>query len=140
MNTWTKTKTIIGGAFIATLATMGVANAQECENPDVIRFSMIPTEETTQELSLYEPMVNQIKAATGKNVEFFLPTSYASVVEAMLGGLVDLGMHGPYSFVIAQEKDPDLHVTVTYAKHKGHFQEECPVKPQMSRKPLPMHT
>ena len=103
-----------------------MAVAAECENPEVLRFSMIPTEETTQELTLYEPMVNQLKAATGKNVEFFLPTSYASVVEAMLGGFVDIGMHGPYSYVIAQEKDPTLKVFATYAKHKGHFQEEGP--------------
>ena len=108
------------------LAMSGSAFAEECENPDALRFSMIPTEETTQELALYEPMVNQLKAATGKNVEFYLPTSYASVVEAMLGGFVDIGMHGPYSYVIAQEKDPSLKVFATYAKHKGHFQEEGP--------------
>jgi len=41
---------------------------------------MIPTEETTQELVLYQPPVTQIKRATGKNIEFFLPTSFASVV------------------------------------------------------------
>ncbi|QIE46569.1 phosphate/phosphite/phosphonate ABC transporter substrate-binding protein [Pseudohalocynthiibacter aestuariivivens] len=108
------------------IAAAGIASAEECKNPDVLRFSMIPTEETTQELSLYQPMVNQLKEATGKNVEFFLPTSYASVVEAMLGGFVDIGMHGPYSYVIAQEKDPTLQVFATYAKHKGHFQEEGP--------------
>ncbi|MFA3919501.1 phosphate/phosphite/phosphonate ABC transporter substrate-binding protein [Ruegeria hyattellae] len=108
------------------IAAASVATAEECKNPDVLRFSMIPTEETTQELSLYEPMVNQLKSATGKEVEFFLPTSYASVVEAMLGGFVDIGMHGPYSYVIAQEKDPSLKVFATYAKHSGHFQEEGP--------------
>ncbi|MEO3416699.1 phosphate/phosphite/phosphonate ABC transporter substrate-binding protein [Roseovarius sp. CAU 1744] len=108
------------------IAAAGIAAAEECKNPDVLRFSMIPTEETTQELSLYQPMVNQLKSATGKEVEFFLPTSYASVVEAMLGGFVDIGMHGPYSYVIAQEKDPSLKVFATYAKHKGHFQEEGP--------------
>ena len=116
-------RTALSGVAIA---TGGMAVAAECENPEVLRFSMIPTEETTQELTLYEPMVNQLKAATGKNVEFFLPTSYASVVEAMLGGFVDIGMHGPYSYVIAQEKDPTLKVFATYAKHKGHFQEEGP--------------
>ena len=116
-------RTALSGVAIA---TGGMAVAAECENPEVLRFSMIPTEETTQELTLYEPMVNQLKAATGKNVEFVLPTSYASVVEAMLGGFVDIGMHGPYSYVIAQEKDPTLKVFATYAKHKGHFQEEGP--------------
>lgn len=111
---------------LAMTATASVAIAQECKNPDVLRFSMIPTEETTQELALYDPMVQKLKDATGKNVEFYLPTSYASVVEAMLGGFVDIGMHGPYSYVIAQEKDPSLEVFATYAKHKGHFQEEGP--------------
>lgn len=126
MNIWTKTTTTIGAALLVSVSIAGGVQAQECKNPDVIRFSMIPTEETTQELTLYQPLVNQIKAATGKNVEFFLPTSYASVVEAMLGGFVDLGMHGPYSYVIAQGKDPKLRVIATYAKHKGQFQEEGP--------------
>ncbi len=44
----------------------------------------------------------------------------------MLGGFVDLGMFGPYSYVIAQGEDPSLRVVVTYAKHPGHFQEEGP--------------
>ncbi len=122
-----KLTTLFQTALAGTLvAIAGAASAEECKNPDVLRFSMIPTEETTQELALYEPMVNQLKAATGKNIEFYLPTSYASVVEAMLGGFVDIGMHGPYSYVIAQEKDPSLQVFATYAKHKGHFQEEGP--------------
>ncbi|MBG6147216.1 phosphonate transport system substrate-binding protein [Labrenzia sp. EL_208] len=122
-----KLTTLFQTALAGTLvAITGAASAEECKNPDVLRFSMIPTEETTQELALYEPMVNQLKAATGKNIEFYLPTSYASVVEAMLGGFVDIGMHGPYSYVIAQEKDPSLQVFATYAKHKGHFQEEGP--------------
>ena len=126
MNIFSKTSNFLGAAVVASVTSIGVAQAAECTNPEVIRFSMIPTEETTQELALYEPLVNQIKASTGKNVEFFLPTSYASVVEAMLGGFVDLGMHGPYSYVIAQERDPELRVITTYAKHKGHFQEEGP--------------
>lgn len=117
---------IKGTAFSIAVLAGGAVAAQECKNPDVLRFSMIPTEETTQELALYEPLVKKLKEATGKNVEFYLPTSYASVVEAMLGGFVDIGMHGPYSYVIAQESDPSIQVFATYAKHKGHFQEEGP--------------
>src|SRR3546814_5782760 len=69
-------------------------------------------------------MVERLSAVTGKKVEFYLPTSYASVIEAMLSGWVDIGMHGPYSYVIAKEKDPTLEVFATYAKHAGHFQKE----------------
>lgn len=126
MTTVKRLSSVIVATVLTTLSITGVANAQECKNPDALRFSMIPTEETTQELSLYAPLVNQLSKATGKKIEFYLPTSYASVVEAMLGGFVDIGMHGPYSYIIAQEEDPELRVVATYAKHKGHFQEDGP--------------
>lgn len=106
------------------LVSAATSYAQDCDDPEALRFSMIPTEETTQELALYEPMVERLSEMTGKKIEFYLPTSYASVIEAMLSGWVDIGMHGPYSYVIAKEKDPTLEVFATYAKHEGHFQQE----------------
>ncbi len=111
-------------AVLAAGTSAGFAQEKECENPDALRFSMIPTEETTQELELYQPVVEYLSEMTGKDIEFYLPTSYASVIEAMLGGWVDIGVHGPYSYVIAREKDPTLEVFATYAKHAGHFQLE----------------
>lgn len=102
------------------------ALAQDCENPDALRFSIIPTEETIQELTLYKPVVDYLSAQTGKPVEFYMPTSYASVVEAMLGGWVDVGVHGPYSYILAHEQDPSIEVFATYAKRPGHLQEEGP--------------
>ena len=37
-----------------------------------------------------------------------MPTAYASVIEAMLGGWVHVGVHGPASYVIATEREPLL--------------------------------
>ena len=100
--------------------------AGHCEDPDVLTFSIIPTEETIQELTLYKPVVDYLAEQTGKKIEFYMPTSYASVVEAMLGGWVDVAVHGPYSYVIANSKDPNIEVFATYAKRPGHLQEEGP--------------
>ena len=44
----------------------------------------------------------------------------------MLGGWVDIAVHGPYSYVIGNEKDPSIEVFATYAKKPGHLQEEGP--------------
>jgi len=55
-----------------------------------------------------------------------MPTSYASVVEGLLGGFVHVAVLGPYSYVIASEKDPIIVVFATYAKKPGHMQEEGP--------------
>lgn len=105
---------ITGGAFA------------ECEDPETITFSIIPTEETIQELTIYKPVIDYLSEMTGKKVEFYMPTSYATVVEAMIGKWVDVAVHGPYSYVIANSKDPDIEVFATYAKKPGYIQEEGP--------------
>ena len=113
-------------AMVLALAPRSPAAAAECENPEALRFSIIPTEETIQELTLYKPVIDELAKRTGKKIEFYMPTSYASVIEAMLGGWVDIGVHGPYSYVIAHEQDPSIEVFATYAKRPGHLQEEGP--------------
>ncbi|HEA66573.1 MAG TPA: phosphate/phosphite/phosphonate ABC transporter substrate-binding protein [Desulfobacterales bacterium] len=102
------------------------ALAAECENPDALTFSIIPTEETIQELTIYKPVIDYLAKKTGKKVEFYMPTSYATVVEAMINKWVDVAVLGPYSYVIAHEKDPDIMVFTTYAKRPGHIVEEGP--------------
>ena len=97
-----------------------------CENPETLTFSIIPTEETIQELTIYKPVIDYLAKMTGKKIEFYMPTSYATVVEAMIGKWVDVAVHGPYSYVIANSKDPDIQVFATYAKKPGYIQEEGP--------------
>lgn len=124
----TKKRALFLSTLVAVGALLGSASAYagKCDNPDTLKFSMIPTEETTQELTLYKPVVDYLKEKTGKEVEFYMPTSYASVIEAMLGGWVDIAVQGPNSYVIAREKDPTIEVFATYAKRPGHLQKEGP--------------
>jgi len=100
--------------------------AAACENPDALTFAIIPTEETVAELLLYQPVTDRMAELTGKKIQFFMPTSYASVVEGMLSGFVHVGVLGPYTYVIANAKDPNIEVFATYAKRAGYLQEEGP--------------
>jgi len=109
--------------FSFTLISSAVA---ECENPDTLTFSIIPTEETIQELTIYKPVIDYLSKMTGKKVEFYMPTSYSTVVEALIGKWVDVAVLGPYSYVIANSKDPEVEVFATYAKKPGYIQEEGP--------------
>ncbi len=38
----------------------GFALAADCENPDSLTFSIIPTEETIQELTIYKPDIEYL--------------------------------------------------------------------------------
>lgn len=113
-------------AAIFSLGLPGQALSAECENPDALTFAIIPTEESVAELQLYKPVTDRMAELTGKKVQLFMPTSYASVVEGMLSGFVHVGVLGPYSYVIANDKDPNIEVFATYAKRAGHLQEEGP--------------
>jgi len=114
-------------ATITLLAFSGAsALAEQCENPDQITFAMIPTEESVAELQLYKPVTDRMAKVTGKKIEFFMPTSYASVVESFLSKFIDVAVLGPYSYVIANNKDSTIEVFATYAKRPGHLQEEGP--------------
>ncbi len=108
------------------LAVNSVALAASCENPDTLTFAIIPTEETVAELQLYKPVTDRMMALTGKKIAFFMPTSYASVVEGLLSEFVDVAVLGPYSYVIANGKDENIEVFATYAKKPGYLQEEGP--------------
>lgn len=120
--TWLKAAT---GALLMT-ALIGNAAAQSCENPKILRFSMVPTQDSVRELSYYKPVLDQLTKNTGRKIEFFMPTSYSSVVEAMLGKWVDFGVLGPESYVIARSKSPSIEVFATYHRAKDGIQEEGP--------------
>jgi len=109
--------------------TVGIpagAYAQNCENPNVLRFSIIPTQESIRELTLYKPVLDQISKNTGKKIEFYMPTSYSSVVEALLGKWVDVAVLGPESYLIAKTKGAQVDVFATYYKKKDGIQEAGP--------------
>ena len=98
----------------------------KCNDPKQLRFSIIPTEESSFELDLYRPVLKKLKANTGKKIEFYMPTSYASVAEALIGGFVDVAVLGPYVYITAKKQEKSIEVFATYAKKKGYMQKEGP--------------
>jgi phosphonate transport system substrate-binding protein len=122
---WTRlaTSALAAGALLLAPA---VALAQACENPKVLRYSIIPTQESIRELTLYKPVIDLLAKNTGKKIEFYMPTSYSSVVEALLGKWVDVAMLGPESYVIAKNQGAVIDVFTTYSKKKNGVQEAGP--------------
>jgi phosphonate transport system substrate-binding protein len=114
-------------ALVAVLGFgMGAAQAQQCEDPKVLRFSIIPTQESVRELTLYKPVLDLLSTNTGKKIEFYMPTSYSSVVEALLGKWVDIAVLGPESYVIAKNQGANVDVFATYYKKGDGVQEAGP--------------
>ena len=92
----------------------------------MLRFSIIPTQESVRELTLYKPVLDILAKNTGKKIEFYMPTSYSSVVEALLGKWVDVAVLGPESYLIAKTQGANIDVFATYYKKKDGVQEAGP--------------
>ncbi len=108
------------------VSQVGVVIAQDCDNPKTLTFSIVPAMETMQDLALYQPVLKYLKEMTGKDIDFYMPTSRASVIEAMMNKFVDIAVHGPYSYVIGNAKDKNIEVFCTYSKKPGIVAEEGP--------------
>ena len=117
---------LVGAAALGSLLAPRSAAAQACDDPKALRFSMIPTQESVRELTLYKPVIDLLSKNTGKKIEFYMPTSYASVVEALLGKWVDVAMLGPESYVIAKNQGAAVDVFATYSKKQDGVQEAGP--------------
>jgi phosphonate transport system substrate-binding protein len=102
------------------------AFSANCEDPQALTFSIVPAMETMQDLGLYDPVIKHLKQVTGKEINFYMPTNRASVIEAMMNKFVDIAVHGPYSYVIANEKDKNIEVFATYSKGPGIVAEAGP--------------
>lgn len=108
------------------LAGVSAAHAEKCETPPIIRFSMIPLGDIDQEIKRYQPLFKRIGELTGRTVSVVRPTSYASVVEGLLGGGIDIASLGPATYVEARNEDELLTPFATTEKREGAFQVKGP--------------
>lgn len=124
LNRWIP-KALVAVAAALTVAMPAFAQPK-CEDPKVLKFSLVPTQDSVRELTYYKPILDQLQKNTGKKIEFYMPTSYSSVVEALLGKWVDVAVLGPESYVIAKQQEPTVEVFATYSRLKNGIQDAGP--------------
>ena len=108
------------------VAMASTAIAEQCEDPDTLTFSITPSEDTADELKRYQPVIKHLSETTGKQIDFYAPTSYSSVMEAIAAGWVDIAKLGPASYTLAKAQNDNMLVFATYTRSAGHMQEEGP--------------
>lgn len=124
LNRWIP-KLLVAAATLLTLALPATAQTK-CEDPKVLKFSLVPTQDSVRELGYYKPILDQLAKNTGKKIEFYMPTSYSSVIEALMGKWVDVAVLGPEAYAIARKQDPTVEVFGTYSWLKNGIQDAGP--------------
>lgn len=108
------------------LSVQPVQAVDKCENPPVLRFSLIPAGNVEQRIKMYQPLFARLETLTGRPVSVVRPSSYASVVEGLLSENIDIATLGPAGYVEAKKKNPLITAFATYEKRGGTFQMQGP--------------
>ena len=113
-------------ALALLVTTQPAAAAQPCENPEVLRFSLVPAQDMLRELTYYDPILGLLAKNTGKKIELILPRSYGSIIDGLLGKWVDIAVLGPESYVLAQGRGTGVEVFGTYSRRAYGLQPAGP--------------
>jgi len=97
-------------------ALLGVVNADDKSNPDTLRVALLPDENASTIIKANEGFQAYLEEKTGKKVELVVTTDYASMIEAMRRGRIELGYFGPLSYTLAKDKSPEIEAFAAQKK------------------------
>lgn len=105
------------------LGAGGIAWAAEknCENPDPLRFALIPRTDLTKQMEQHRPLLQQLERSLGRKITIVQASSYGSVIEGLIANTVDLASMGPGSYAIARNRDTSITPFATWTMRAGHF-------------------
>jgi phosphonate transport system substrate-binding protein len=86
------------------LAVVSIQQPVSAAEKKSVTFAIIQTEEMSVLGQRWEKTLKYVSKKIGADINFYTTTSYASVVEAMLSGFVDIGKLGPKIYLVANDK------------------------------------
>lgn len=104
----------MGLVLVLSLGQGVLAQEKKCKDPEALTYAAMSQERAPVVAKRIAPLLDYIAKVTGKKVEVYLTTSYAAQIEAMLGGFGEIANFGPFAYVLATEKNPNIEVFATY--------------------------
>ncbi len=122
----TKTEETVAAAESSqetTAAATEAVDAAEKYKDVVIKIGATPGEDIQKRRDEYKAFQTYLEKQTGLKSEIFIATDYASVVEAMRAGEVDVALYGPLSYVLAADVANAEVFATDYKESTGKFYE-----------------
>ena len=95
-------------ALLATgLAIAPPALAQD-RDPARLRVALLPDENAATLIQNAQPLKQYLEATLKKEIELIVTTDYSSMIEAMRFGRIEVAYFGPFSYVLAKSRAPEI--------------------------------
>lgn len=97
----------LGGAATA-FALLPVPALAQGKDPAKLRVALLPDENAATLIQNAQPLKAHLEKTLGKDIEIVVTTDYSSMIEAMRFGRIEVAYFGPFSYVLAKSKAPEI--------------------------------
>lgn len=97
---------LIGTA--ALLLQPAVSALAQNRDPGKLRVALLPDENAATLIQNAQPLKAYLENTLKKDIELVVTTDYSSMIEAMRFGRIEVAYFGPFSYVLAKSKAPDI--------------------------------
>lgn len=94
--------------FIAALAFAAAAQAAPDPDPETLKVALLPDENASTIIKNNQGLKTYLETQLGKKIELIVTTDYSSMIEAMRFGRIEVAYFGPFSYVLAKSKAPEI--------------------------------
>ncbi len=108
-------------AFAVMLLALLLSNPLVAAERESLTFAVIQDGRMSVLAERNEPLLKDLSEKLDVKIAFYATTSYASVVEAMLGGFVDFARLGPKIYLVAAEKSNGKLIPIVNGARTAHI-------------------
>ncbi|MFN6169824.1 MAG: phosphate/phosphite/phosphonate ABC transporter substrate-binding protein [Burkholderiales bacterium] len=89
-------------------ATLSLSAAAHSRDPAKLRVALLPDENASTLIQNAQPLKAYLEKTLKKEIERVVTTDYSSMIEAMRFGRIEVAYFGPFSYVLAKSRAPEI--------------------------------
>lgn len=101
-------RSFLGGVATVAVSAAFASHRASALNPTRLRVALLPDENASTLIQNAQPLKAYLENALKKSIELVVTTDYSSMIEAMRFGRIEIAYFGPFSYVLAKSKAPDI--------------------------------
>jgi phosphonate transport system substrate-binding protein len=98
--------------LLTAIAALGLfasnAAVAQGRDPATLRVALLPDENASTLIQNAQPLKAYLEQTLKKNIEIIVTTDYSSMIEAMRFGRIEVAYFGPFSYVLAKSRAPEI--------------------------------
>lgn len=103
-----KRRTFLTTTLLAALALAPQAAFAQGKDPARLRVALLPDENASTIIQNAQPLKDYLAKTLKKDIEIIVTTDYSSMIEAMRFGRIEVAYFGPFSYVLAKSRAPNI--------------------------------